>query len=42
MAETEQFTIGAETSCSDGKCGKVSRVVVDPVARANVPRSNPR
>ena len=28
-----QFTIGAEASCSDGACGKVSRVVVDPVAR---------
>jgi sporulation protein YlmC with PRC-barrel domain len=34
MAETTQFTIGAEASCSDGVCGEVSRVVVDPVARA--------
>src|ERR1022692_3693909 len=33
MAET-QFTIGADASCSDGVCGEVSRVVVDPVARA--------
>ncbi len=29
-----QFTIGAEASCTDGPCGDVSRVVVDPVARA--------
>ena len=28
------FTIGAEVSCSDGVCGEVRRVVVDPVARA--------
>ena len=34
MAETTQFTIGAAASCSDGVCGEVSRVVVDPVARA--------
>jgi len=34
MAETTPFTIGAEASCSDGVCGQVSRVVVDPVARA--------
>ena len=34
MAETTQFTIGAEASCTDGVCGEVSRVVVDPVARA--------
>lgn len=27
------FTIGADASCSDGACGAVSRVVVDPVAR---------
>ena len=33
MAETP-FTIGADARCSDGVCGKVSRVVVDPVARA--------
>jgi sporulation protein YlmC with PRC-barrel domain len=32
MAGTEQFTIGAEVSCRDGTCGRVSRVVVDPVA----------
>ena len=33
MAETTLFTIGADASCSDGDCGKVTRVVVDPVAR---------
>jgi len=34
MEQMRQFTIGAEASCSDGACGEVSRVVVDPVARA--------
>jgi sporulation protein YlmC with PRC-barrel domain len=34
VAETTPFTIGAEVSCSDGACGVVSRVIVDPVARA--------
>jgi sporulation protein YlmC with PRC-barrel domain len=34
MAETTQFTIGAQASCTDGICGEVSRVVVNPVARA--------
>ena len=33
MPETTPFTIGADVSCTDGACGKVSRVVVDPVAR---------
>ena len=33
MTETTPFTIGADASCSDGACGKVTRVVVDPVAR---------
>jgi sporulation protein YlmC with PRC-barrel domain len=33
MPGTEQFAIGAEVSCIDGACGKLSRVVVDPVAR---------
>src|SRR5271155_2926174 len=32
MADTT-FTIGAPAVCSDGPCGAVSRVVVDPVAR---------
>jgi sporulation protein YlmC with PRC-barrel domain len=34
MAQMRQFTIGAEASCTDGGGGEVSRVVVDPVARA--------
>ena len=34
MTQPAQFTIGAEVSCTDGVCGEVSRVVVDPVARA--------
>ena len=34
MAETTPFTIGADASCTDGVCGEVTRVVVDPVARA--------
>jgi sporulation protein YlmC with PRC-barrel domain len=33
VAETTPFTIGAEASCTDGACGVVSRVIVDPVAR---------
>ena len=33
MTETTPFTIGDDVSCSDGACGKVTRVVVDPVAR---------
>jgi len=33
MAEVTPFTIGAEVSCSDGVCGELSRVAVDPVAR---------
>jgi sporulation protein YlmC with PRC-barrel domain len=32
--ETTQFMIGVDASCSDGVCGEVSRVVVDPVAEA--------
>jgi hypothetical protein len=34
MAKTTLFTIGAEVSCTDGACGTVSGVVVDPAARA--------
>ncbi len=34
MAEETTFTIGAEASCTDGPCGHVSRVVVDPLAQA--------
>jgi sporulation protein YlmC with PRC-barrel domain len=33
MTETTPFTIGTKASCTDGECGKLSRVVVDPVAR---------
>jgi sporulation protein YlmC with PRC-barrel domain len=32
MAEVERFTIGAGVSCTDGPCGTLSRVVVNPVA----------
>jgi sporulation protein YlmC with PRC-barrel domain len=34
MTETTPFTIGAGARCTDGVCGEVTRVVVDPVARA--------
>jgi sporulation protein YlmC with PRC-barrel domain len=34
MAKTTPFTIGADASCTDGVCGEVSRVVIDPVAGA--------
>jgi sporulation protein YlmC with PRC-barrel domain len=34
MAQSERFVIGAVVNCSDGICGRVIRVVVDPVARA--------
>jgi sporulation protein YlmC with PRC-barrel domain len=34
MSETMDFTIGSEVACSDGVCGDLNRVVVDPVARA--------
>jgi hypothetical protein len=33
MARTISFTIGAAASCTDGACGKVSRLIVDPVAQ---------
>ena len=33
MADMTPFTIGTEARCSDGLCGEVSRVVVDPVTR---------
>jgi hypothetical protein len=33
MTQTLEFTIGTDVSCSDGGCGKLARVVVDPVAR---------
>ena len=31
--EPEPFVIGVEVSCSDGVCGELTRVVLDPVAR---------
>jgi sporulation protein YlmC with PRC-barrel domain len=33
VAEPTTFTIGAEASCTDGDCGEVRRVIVNPVAR---------
>jgi sporulation protein YlmC with PRC-barrel domain len=33
MARTIPFRIGADASCTDGACGLVSRIIVDPVAR---------
>jgi sporulation protein YlmC with PRC-barrel domain len=32
-ASSEQFTIGAEASCTDGSCGTLKLLVIDPVAR---------
>jgi sporulation protein YlmC with PRC-barrel domain len=34
MSDTAEFRIGSEVICSDGVCGELRRVVVDPVARA--------
>jgi sporulation protein YlmC with PRC-barrel domain len=34
MSDTTEFTIGSEVACSDGVCGDLRRVVIDPVARA--------
>jgi hypothetical protein len=34
MSQTTQFSIGSEVACSDGACGDLRRVVVDPIARA--------
>ena len=34
MAEEAEFRIGAEANCSDGFCGEVSRVIIDPDTRA--------
>jgi len=33
VAESETFTIGAQARCTDGDCGEVRRVIVNPVAR---------
>jgi hypothetical protein len=34
MSESTSFTIGSEVACSDGPCGELRFVVVDPLARA--------
>jgi sporulation protein YlmC with PRC-barrel domain len=33
IVQSERFAIGADVSCTDGSCGQLTRVVVDPVAR---------
>jgi hypothetical protein len=33
MAEETEFAMGATASCSDGVCGEVSRMIVDPATR---------
>jgi sporulation protein YlmC with PRC-barrel domain len=33
MSQTAEFVIGADAICTDGPCGQVSRVVVNPVAQ---------
>jgi hypothetical protein len=30
VAEATEFTIGAKASCTDGSCGEVSRLIIDP------------
>ena len=32
MAEQPQFTIGARASCTDGHCGQVRRLIIDPAS----------
>jgi len=34
LSETAEYTIGSDVSCSDGVCGELKRVIVDPVAKA--------
>jgi sporulation protein YlmC with PRC-barrel domain len=34
MAEETEFAIGARANCSDGFCGELSRIIVDPDARS--------
>src|SRR6185437_4214373 len=34
MAQPAEFVIGADAACTDGPCGEVTRVVIDPVAEA--------
>jgi sporulation protein YlmC with PRC-barrel domain len=33
MAQTITFRLGADASCTDGACGQVSRIIVNPVTR---------
>lgn len=33
MSDTAQYSIGADVTCSDGDCGYLKRVVIDPVAK---------
>ena len=33
MAQAMTFWIGADASCTDGACGQVSRIIVNPVTR---------
>jgi hypothetical protein len=33
MAEETEFTVGTQASCSDGLCGEVSRMIIDPGTR---------
>jgi hypothetical protein len=33
MAEETEFTVGTRASCSDGLCGEVSRMIIDPGTR---------
>jgi sporulation protein YlmC with PRC-barrel domain len=33
MAESTEFIIGTEASCTDGVCGEVRRIIIDPDAR---------
>jgi sporulation protein YlmC with PRC-barrel domain len=34
MTEATEFIIGSKVACSDGSCGELGRVVIDPIARA--------
>ena len=34
LGEAADFIIGSGVTCSDGHCGELKRVVIDPVARA--------
>ena len=34
MSGPTEFTVGSEVCSSDGPCGVLARVVIDPVARA--------